>query len=194
MTNNPSHRSDRYKTNRSINLRPWREEKRQQQQKVFTQLSLVSLMFGLLISLVLWQNTTASVTAIQEENQLIKKHLALLDTEIKEVVNLREQRQQLLKRIEVIQKLQSNRPVAVELMQQLANSINDGVFLTQLERTESQLILQGQANTSAAIATWMRSLNVQPRFGEPILRNITTNDKTSLTHFNLLIPLQEPTK
>lgn len=178
--------------NTGINLRPWREERRQKQQTNFTKLSLLALALGLLISILMWQGATSSVAAIQEENQLIKQQMAQLNIEIKEVSNLREKRQQLLKRIEVIQKLQNNRPVTVELMDQLAISMNTGVFLTELKRNENLLTLQGRAQPSQAVATLMRSLNEQPRFGEPVLRSLVTDDKTSLTRFDLQLPLQEP--
>lgn len=174
----------------TINLRPWREANRQKQQRSFTQLSLAALMLGLLISLLLWHKTTSAITHIQKENQLIKQHLTQLELEINAVTNLREKRQQLLKRITIIQQLQNKRAITVELMQQLASSINDGVFLTELKRTETALLLKGQANTSQAIAAWMRDLKTQSRYGEPILRSMINNDKTRLTHFDLLIPLQ----
>lgn len=180
--------------NQGVNLRPWRKENRQKQQKKFIQLSFAALIFSLLTSLILWQSTTASITKIQQENNFIKQHLTQLNVEIKEVASLREKRQLLLKHIGIIQKLQNNQPVAVELMQQLTSSMNDDVFLTKLNRSENQLILEGQANTSQAIATWMRSLNTQPRYAEVILRSITTSSKTSLTYFDVLIPLQEPVK
>lgn len=179
-------------TNLGINLRPWREEKRQKQQKFFVQLSLLALILGLLISTLLWRSTDRSLVVIQEESQLINRHMTQLNHEIKEVADLREKRQQLLKRIAVIQKLQSNRPVTVELMEQLASSMNDGVHLVSVERTENQLTLEGRAQSSQAIATLMRSLNEQKRFGEPLLRNLTIDDKTGLTRFDLQLPLQEP--
>lgn len=179
-------------TNMGINLRPWREERRQKQQKQFSQLSLLALMLGLLISTLLWRSTDMSLVAIHEESQLIQKHMAQLNNEIKEVANLREKRQQLLKRIEVIQKLQNNRPVTVELMSQLTLSMNDAVYLVSVERTENQLTLEGRAQPSQAVATLMRSLNEQARFGEPLLRSLKSDDKTGLTRFDLELPLQEP--
>lgn len=178
-------------TNTGINLRPWREEKRQEQQKFFTQLSLLALVVGLLISILLWQSTTASITTIKNENQFIKTHMTQLDKEIKEVANLREKRQQLLKRIEVIQKLQDNRTITVEIMDQLAGSINEGIYLTEIERTKNQILIEGQANPSQAVAAWMRSLKKQARFNEPVLRSLITDDQSGLTRFHLLLPLRE---
>ncbi|GLR63694.1 PilN domain-containing protein [Marinospirillum insulare] len=177
--------------NTGINLRPWREERRQKQQQTFTQLSLLALVVGLLISVLLWQSTTASIAVIQDENQLIKNRMTKLDAEIREVANLREKRQQLLNRIGVIQKLQDNRSVTVEIMDQLASSINNGVYLTEIERDKNQILIEGSASPSQAVAAWMRNLKEQPRFSEPVLRSLTTDDQSSLTHFNLLLPLRD---
>lgn len=180
--------------NKGINLRPWREEKRQKLQKSFTQLSLLTLIFGLLMSGFLWKKTTQSLAAIKEESQLIKTHMEQLNSEIKEVSNLREKRKQLLRRIEVIQQLQNNRPVTVDLMSQLVSSMNDGVYLVEIKRADNQLTLQGRAQPSQAVAALMRSLNEQPRFGEPLLRSLSSDDKTELTRFDLQLPLWEPKK
>ena len=177
--------------NIGINLRPWREERRQKQQKTFAQLSWLALVVGLLISVLLWQSTKASIAIIQDENQFIKTRMTLLDKEIKEVANLREKRQQLLKRIEVIQKLQDNRSLTVEIMDQLASSINSGIYLIEIKRNNNQILIEGHANPSQAVAAWMRNLKKQPRFNEPVLRSLTTDDKSNLTHFDLLLPLKD---
>lgn len=179
-------------SNLGINLRPWRDERRQKQQKKFALLSALALLIGLLLSTLLWKNTTLSLAAIREESQLINQHMLQLNHEIKEVTNLREKRQQLLKRIEVIQNLQSNRPVTVDIMDQLALSMNDGIFLVELEREKDQIKIQGRAQPSQAVATFMRSLNSQLRFGEPLLRSLSSDDKTNLTRFDLQLPLREP--
>lgn len=180
--------------NKGINLRPWREEKRQKQQKSFARLSLLALIFGLLVSALLWKNTTQSLAVIKEESQLIKTHLEQLNSEIKEVSDLRDKRKQLLKHIEIIQQLQNNRSIAIELMSQLASSMNDGVYLVEIKRTANQLTLQGRAQPSQAVTALMRNLNQQARFGEPLLRSLSSDDKTELTRFDLQLPLQEPKK
>ncbi len=177
----------------SINLRPWRETNRQKQQRRFIQLNLSALVLSLLISLLLWHNTTSAITNTQKENQVIQAHLTQLELEINTITSLREKRQQLLKRITIIQQLQGKRAITVALIQQLTNSINDAVFLTKIKRIETALLLEGQANTSQAIAAWMRDLKNQSHYGEPVLRSIINKEKTQLTHFDLLIPVQEPT-
>lgn len=179
------------KTNAGINLRPWREEQRQRKQQQFSQLSFLALVMGLIISILLWQATLASISAVQEENQFIKSHLLQLDSKIADVAGLRKKHQQLLQRIAVIQKLQNNRPVTVELMEQLASSINNGIYLTAIQRKENQLVIKGYANSSKLLATWMRNLNEQSRFNEPLLGKLITDEKANLTRFDLLLPLQE---
>lgn len=183
-----------------INLRPWREEKRKKQQQKFIYLSLISAILGLLISLVIWQSTLNSIDTLEQENQFIKQHLLQLSIEMEAVASLQKKHQQLLTHLEAIQQLKNSRLIATQLMQQLAKSINDGIVLTELKRNENQLTLQGQAMQSQAVTTWINYLNLQPSFGEPVLRSMTKNNQTNLTHFTLMIPLkirqplQEPVK
>lgn len=176
-----------------INLRPWREEQRQQRQALFTQLCLLALVLGVLISVLIWQSNNQSISSVQQENQLIKTRMAHLDQQIREVINLQSNREQLLQRIQVIQKLQQDRPITIEIMDQLTASLEDGVYLTDVRRQSDQLTLTGLAQPPQVVSAWMRSLSQQPRFSEPVLRSLNTDTSNSAARFDLLLPLQEPT-
>lgn len=176
-----------------INLRPWREEKRQQRQALFSQLCLLALVVGMLITALIWQSNSQSIAAVKQENQLIKSQMALLDRQISEVINLQSNREQLLQRIQVIQKLQQDRPVTIEIMDQLTASLENGVYLTDIKRQSNQLTLTGLAQPPQVVSAWMRNLSQQPRFSEPVLRSLNTDTSNSAARFDLLLPLQEPT-
>jgi type IV pilus assembly protein PilN len=176
-----------------INLRPWREEKRQQRQTLFTQLCLLALVVGLLFSALIWQSNNQSIAAVKQENQLIRSQTAILDQQIQEVLNLQNKRELLLQRIQVIQKLQQDRPVTIEIMDQLAASLENGIYLTDIKRRGNQLTLLGLAQPPQVVSGWMRSLSQQPRFSEPVLHSLNTDTSNSSARFDLLLPLQEPT-
>lgn len=175
-----------------INLRPWREEKRQQSQALFIQLSLLAFFVGLFISALIWYSNNQSIAAVKQENQLIISQTALLDQQIQEVLNLQSKREQLLQRIQVIQKLQQDRPVTIEIMDQLTASLENGIYLTNIRRQSDQLTLTGLAQPPQVVSAWMRHLSQQPRFNEPVLRSLNTDTSNSAARFDLLLPLQEP--
>jgi len=174
-----------------INLRPWREERRQLRQTQFVYLAVATLIIGLLLSGFWWWSGNQSINAVQQENQLIREQLGVLDAEIREVTELREKREQLLQRIEVIQSLQQQRPVTIELLDQLTGSLTEGIYLTDVRRQGNQLTIQGHATPSQALSDWMRSLEQQQRFREPVLRSVTSDESIGANRFDLLLPLAE---
>ncbi len=174
-----------------INLRPWREEKRQLKQTQFLHLTVATLILAVALSGYWWWSNNQSIKAVQEENQLIRDQLNILDQEIKEVTALREKREQLLQRIEVIQELQRERPITIELLDQLTASLTDGVYLTDVRRQRNQITIQGHATPSQALSEWMRRLEQQQRFREPRLRNLTTDESLGASRFDLLLPIVE---
>ncbi|WP_114417325.1 PilN domain-containing protein [Marinospirillum perlucidum] len=172
-----------------INLRPWREERRQLRQKQFNYLASASLLLGLLLSSLWWWTNSNTTEALKQENQLIREELQVLDAEIREVTELRSKRERLLQRMEVIQSLQQERPVTIQLLNQLTSSLNDGIYLTNLRRENNRLVIQGQAQPSQALSDWMRNLQSQPRFHEPVLRSVTSDEGRNASRFDLLLPL-----
>lgn len=173
-----------------INLRPWREEQRQKRQKTFARQALLALIVGLLFSALIWQASQQSIASAHQENALIRQQMAILDKEIREVLELREKRAQLLQRIDVIQKLQQERPTSIQVMDQLTASLTDGVYLTDVRRNGNQLTINGMAQPPQAVSNWMRSLSAQPRFSEPVLRTLNANEAAAAARFDLILPIQ----
>ncbi|SFX32473.1 PilN domain-containing protein [Marinospirillum alkaliphilum] len=173
-----------------INLRPWREELRQKRQKTFAKQAGFALIAGLLVSALMWQASQQSIDSARQENAVIRQQMAILDREIREVIELRDKRTQLLQRIDVIQKLQQERPTTIQVMDQLTASLTDGVYLTDVRRNGNQLTINGIAQPPQAVSNWMRSLSTQPRFNEPVLRTLNANESATAARFDLILPIQ----
>jgi type IV pilus assembly protein PilN len=69
----------------------------------------------------------------------------------------------------VIQKLQTSRPEAVHLFDELARTIPEGVQLMDLTQTERTLTLNGIAQSNARVSVYMRNLELSPWLQEPSL-------------------------
>lgn len=175
---------------RSINLRPWREELRQLKQKKFNQLALLMVLLSLLIGLIMWNSLTSSINSIKAENQIIDSKLLVVKQQIKQIANLKEQRQQLIQRLNVIKQLQGKRSSNYLILTQFVESLNEGVFFTQVERKDNQLTLQGSATHSQAVAELLRSLAEQPSFIDAVLTSLNYNEQTGLMNFNLYLTLE----
>jgi type IV pilus assembly protein PilN len=152
-----------------INLLPWREELRKQRNKDFY--TLVGLVAGLMVVII-----AAIHLQIQSEidyqnlrNSFLQKEIQLVEAQIAEIQDLEKKKQQLLSRMEIIERLQSNRPEVVHLFDELANLVPDGLYLRSVAQKSRLLTIQGIAQSNARVSAFMRALDQSIWFDEPNL-------------------------
>ncbi|MGD8641306.1 MAG: pilus assembly protein PilN, partial [Gammaproteobacteria bacterium] len=118
-----------------INLLPWREELRTAKQRQFnTALAGAAIVTGLAIVFVHIQ-MTSMINSQGQRNQFLEKTIAKVEKEIEEIKTLKQDKERLLARMEVIQRLQSSRPEIVHLFEEIANATPKGVYLLDTART-----------------------------------------------------------
>ena len=129
-----------------INLRPWREELRAEKQKQFVVMILGTVIIAGGLAF-LWKSDMDSRIAYQQSrNAYIETATKELDKQIKEIENLKRQRDELLARMQVIQDLQGKRPVIVRVFDELVRTIPDGLYYTDLKKTGERLDIEPDAS------------------------------------------------
>jgi type IV pilus assembly protein PilN len=108
-------------------------------------------------------------TAQLQRNELLRQETAILDKQIAEIKALKDKTKALLDRKAVVESLQTNRSDAVHLFDQLARQLPEGVYLKSLKRAGETLTLQGYAQSSARVSSFMRNLDASPLFDSPNL-------------------------
>src|SRR5689334_18075225 len=99
----------------TINLRPWREERRERLKKEFIQITFLVAMvagamwFGGFVAVNSW------VSSQQSRNQMIESEISSLDKKVKEIQELKAKKADLVDRMKVIQGLQGTRPLIVHI-------------------------------------------------------------------------------
>lgn len=155
-----------------INLLPYRQMRRARAQRLFVLFSLVAMATGVGV-VALGQVLLIQQVAVQEErNAFIKEELGKLDQKINEIKQLKEKTQGLLERKNVVERLQSNRGESVLLFTELARQIPEGLYLKSVKQVNDSLALSGYAQSSARVATFMRSLESSSLFMEPVLGEV----------------------
>ncbi|MFV8572337.1 PilN domain-containing protein [Marinobacter sp. SBS5] len=177
-----------------INLRPWREELRAEKQKQFVVMMLgaVIIAAGLVF---LWKTDTDNRIAYQQSrNAYIETAAKQLDKQIKEIENLKRQRDELLARMKVIQDLQGKRPVIVRVFDELVRTLPDGVFFTDLKKTGERLDIVGMAESNSRISNLMRQYDDSEWFTGPNLSNVAAADnrRAGYSQFNLSVQQKTP--
>lgn len=160
-----------------INLLPWREERRVERERRFYLLLGASTVAAFAI-LFFMHNAVENRIAFQEErNQFISQHIASVDQEIATIKQLEEKKAQMLRRMNVIQRLQASRPEVVHLFDELVKSLPEGTQLIKVERKGRTLEIDGVADSNALISAFMRNLDRSAWLKEPSLIVIDSSKK-----------------
>jgi len=142
-----------------INLLPWREARNEERKKQF-----VVALFGTLViagGLVFLGNefVTDMLNNQTERNRYLQKEIATMDERIKKVQEIREIREQLLGRMQVVQSLQSNRTTMPRLFDQLVRTVPDGVYYSTLALQGTRINISGFAESNSRVSALMRNLD-----------------------------------
>ncbi len=99
-----------------INLLPWRDELREKRKKEFIVFCIAAAAVGCYWWLWRGSSTTRSYKIKEQANQLVISTNQNLDVQLKSLEGLQEQRNAIVERMKLIQGLQSQRPIAVRLV------------------------------------------------------------------------------
>ena len=160
-----------------INLLPWRDEQRKRREKEFMVTAVIAaLMMGAVV-LGVHLHYESRIAYQDQRNQFIETEIASLDKKIKEIENLKKERDRLIARTNVIQNLQSGRPEIVHVFDELVTTLPDGVYYTKVAQKGRGLNLQGVAQSNARVSSLMRSLDTSTWFTNPSLVEIKSDNK-----------------
>jgi type IV pilus assembly protein PilN len=162
-----------------INLLPWREAERKRRRQEFIFASVGALLAaGVLTLIVNWQFDSA-ISNQNERNQVLKNEIATLDKEITEILGLEQQKQRLLARMQVIEQLQRSRPEVVHLFDQLVRTVPDGLYLTAVKQTGKRVQLNGMAQSSTRVSSYMRNIDASEWMADPALEVVETKGSST---------------
>ncbi len=175
-----------------INLLPHRELKRKARQQ---QIAILAGVVSFLGILVVWGVSTLIAGNIEYQNarnQFLQSRIAVLDSEIAEIRNIKSQTQELLARKHVVETLQNSRSEVVHLLDQLVRLLPDGVYLQSVKQNDQNITLVGYAQSNAWISMLMRNLESSPWLESPLLIEIKamTINNIRQNEFNMRIKLK----
>lgn len=175
-----------------INLLPHREIKRKAQQQQFAVSAGIIFAVGLLTIWGVHYMINEKIEFQRERNQYLNNHIAILDKQIEEIREIKNQTQELLARKGVVETLQGNRSEVVHLLDQLVRLLPDGVYLKSIKQEDRTINLSGFAQSNAWVSTLMRNLESSPWLESPALIEIKAVTVNSMrqNEFNLNIKLK----
>ena len=168
-----------------INLLPWREERREERRKRFL-LVLIGVLAGSIGAvLIADQIITAAIERQMARNDYIGKQIAVVDERIKQISELKARRQQLVERMRIIQDLQGNRQISGRIFDQLARTLPDGVYFTDVKMAGKTLSISGAAESNNRVSELMRNLDASDWFDAPSLNEVKTTSADQVEQANV---------
>jgi type IV pilus assembly protein PilN len=156
----------------NINLLPWRERRREVRKKEFIVTLVITVVAAVAILLLADRIMRSNISNQNARNEVLRAQIVVLNTEIEEIRELREQKAALTERMTVIQNLQGTRPLIVRLFDELVRTLPDGVYYNTVSRTNDVISLQGVAESNNLVSALMRSLDDSEWFANPTLRQV----------------------
>lgn len=157
-----------------INLLPWRQQERQRRQKEFMIGAGGAVLAAAAVTLFTSWGVAAAIDRQRDRNELLKTEISDLDRQITEILGLEAQKQRLLARMEIIERLQRSRPEVVHVFDQLARTLPDGVYLTSVKQADKKIELKGVAQSSTRVSTFMRNIEASAWLENPQLQVVET--------------------
>ncbi|EJN29458.1 Tfp pilus assembly protein PilN [Pseudomonas sp. GM78] len=168
-----------------INLLPWREERREERRKRFL-LVLAGVLVGSAGALLAANQVINSAIERQiARNDYISKQIAVVDERIKQISDLKARRQELVERMRIIQDLQGNRPNSGRIFDQLARTLPDGVYFTEVKMAGNTLSITGAAQSNNRVSDLMRNLDASDWFDAPSLTEVKATTAGQLDQANV---------
>ena len=155
----------------SINLLPWRDEAREERKQQFLRIVAGVAILAGLIGFVWISVQTAAVDGQSAVNKQLQAGIAELDEEIQGIQQLKDDKADMLDRMQVIKGLQGNRPEIVKLFNQFVQVLPEGTYVSRIEALGATLSVEGKTESNQRISSFMRSMDQTGKFSDP---NLTT--------------------
>ena len=160
----------------NINLLPWRESAKERQKQGFFILLGVACLIAAGLVFAVNQYFNHQISAQNQRNQFLQHEIAILDTQIGQINEIKAQKQSLVNRMKLIDTLQQSRNVSVRLFNDLPVVIANGVYLQSVNVNQSQIDTVGKAEAYNRVASTMRLIDGSGWLGQTAINSIFAND------------------
>lgn len=147
-----------------INLLPIKSELRQK--ALIEHVTLLCLCVALIFILSWFVQTSANnrKEALQQEVTETKLEIKRLTAEAGEIEKFKKQKQELEKKLDVIRELNAKKSGPVEILDQLSLLIPEKAWITSVNNSGNNLVLNGMAVDNPTIAFFMKNLQSSSHF------------------------------
>lgn len=163
-----------------INLLPWREAARKEQQKQYLTLITAVALFSFILVFAISSIYSARLDRQHQRNQYLQAEITKLNRQIAEIRDLNETKTSLQQRMALIAQLQGSRNLGTQIMDEIVRVVPSGVYLVSLEKKGSSLLINGRSESNNRLANMIRQVEDSELLSEPLLEFIETGRSNQL--------------
>lgn len=177
-----------------INLLPHREQKKAAHRLRFQLLLGGAVAAALLVIGISYFVLDSRQSRQEERNQFLQAEITKLNQQIKDIGMLKKQRDDLLARKQLVERLQQGRNDAVHVFDQLLRQTPDGIYLKSFRQTGNTFSFSGYGLSGARVSNYMRTLAQSQIFSEPQLIEVKSAvvNNQRVSEFSLTSTLKLP--
>lgn len=158
----------------NINLLPWREGQKKKKKMAFFVMLLLFSLVALGGSYVGKLYVDSLIAAQLQRNQYLQTQTIILDRRIAEIKDIKKEKADLERRIELIQKLEEKRNHATQLFNTLVDVVPTGVYLENVTFVNEQVNVKGMSESNSRLAKMMRTIDSSGWLGDSYISSIVS--------------------
>jgi len=141
-----------------LNLMPWRDDLIREKKRSYMMGAILAGVLGCGLTFGFWSFYNNDLNNNIAANAIIEARSAETDARLEQLKDIDLKREQMIKRMDLIQGLQSQRPVVVSILNSVVDQMPNEAFLTSLSKDEGTFTFTGKASDATVVAEFMRSL------------------------------------
>ena len=174
-----------------INLLPWREDERKKRQRDFMISMGGAVVAAVIVTAVTIFTFAQMVDYQQSRNLRLENEIVELEKSITEIDGLERQKERLLARMEIIEQLQRSRPEIVHLFDEMTRQLPEGVYLTGMKQSGSNVELTGIAQSSTRVSALMRQIDSSQWLTDPGVDKVETTEAGPARQAEFVVNLKQ---
>ena len=156
----------------NINLLPWRDDFKKKKKKEFFAVLLLSAVVMLGFSYTGKMYVDTLIATQQQRNQYLQTQTIILDRRIAEIRKIKEEKEELEWRIDLIQQLEKKRNYPIQLFNTLVDIVPAGVYLNSVSFANEQVDVIGMSESNNRLAKMMRNIDSSGWLGDSYISSI----------------------
>jgi type IV pilus assembly protein PilN len=167
-----------------INLLPWRENYKKQKQVAFYILLACSCLVTLMLCYGVKLYIDSMSDAQNERNQFLQTQTIVLDRRIAEIRTIKEQKAELVRRINLIQQLEQQRNLITRFFNTLPIVTPSGVYINSVTFKNGLVDIKGVSESTGRVSAMVRRVDNTGWLGDAALPSIVSGAVTPIKLYN----------